>query len=424
MSPERSSVAATLVVAEHAAVEATLPAELAVAVHADGHLHVSPLGPGRFLLRARGKVGVVRHGDLEVRIVPKVPIGRLLYLAAHGGLDAAWRDLDTRLGGVDDPRSALAHVLLRHAERALRPTPFQSYRTEESAERHLRGRVLFERQIARRAGLAMPVELRRDEFDADIVENRVLLAALRRAEPAVDDPALARALGRLRRALDGVRPWPAGRPVPEIPWTRLNLRYRPAIRLARLLLDDGSVELGGDSLDGRAFLLDMPRVFESFLTAALGDALARFGGEVRAQHRTALDEDGEIAMYPDITWWRDGRCRAVVDAKYKRVRGSGEPNADVYQMLAYCTRLGLAEGWLVYADLDGASPASRAIREAGVTVHVEAIDLGGSIERLQASVSALAGRIATPHGIVDRFDDEAIELVTVRSAGGQPSSRK
>ena len=395
MSPEQGSAAATLVVREHATVEATLTAELASAIHADGHLRVAPLGPGRFLLRARGKVGVVRYGDLEVRIVPKVPIGRLLHLAAHGRLDAAWRDLDTRLGGIDDPRSALAHVLVWHVERAFRPTPIQGYRTEESAEYHLRGRVLFERQIARRAGVLMPVELRHDEFDTDIIENRVLLAALRRVDPAVGDPALAHALDRLRHALDGVRPWPAGCPVPEIPWTRLNLRYRPAIRLARLLLDHGSVELEGHAIDGRGFLLDMPSVFESFLTVALADALERFGGEVRAQYRTALDEDDEVVMRPDITWWRDGCCRAVVDAKYKRVSGSSEPNADVYQMLAYCTRLGLDEGWLVYADLDGGSPTSRRIRKAGVTVYVVAIDLGGSIERLQDSVALLAGRLVT-----------------------------
>ena len=49
-------------------------------------------------------------------------------------------------------------------------------------------------------------------------------------------------------------------------------------------------------------LADMPRVFEAFLTATLTDALAGHGGEVRAQHATALDEGDKIAMYPDITW--------------------------------------------------------------------------------------------------------------------------
>ena len=106
---------------------------------------------------------------------------------------------------------------------------------------------------------------------------------------------------------------------------------------------------------------------------------------MRAQYRTTLDEGDEIGLLPDITWWRDGRCRAVVDAKYKRVSNASYPNADAYQMLAYCTRLGLDEGWLIYADLDGGRTASQVIRNAGVTIRVESIDLGGPIERLEAS---------------------------------------
>lgn len=355
----------TISVAEHAAITVELASEVAAAIHAGGHLTVSPLGHGRYRLKAAHRVGVLRYGELELRIVPKVPIGRLLHLAAHGGLDGAWSDLETRLSGVDDPRSALAHVMIWHAQKALAPTPLQGYRTEESAERHLRGRVLFDRQIARRAGVTIPVELRFDEYDRDIVENRVLLAALRRVEPLVDDASLSCTLARLRRKLDGVTPWPSGRRVPEIPWTRLNRRYRAAIRLARLVLERQSLEFDEGSVDGRGFLIDMHRVFEAWLTAALSETMTGFGGDLRAQHPTALDEADTISMYPDITWWRDGRCRAVIDAKYKRVQNASYPNADAYQMLAYCTRLGLGEGWLVYAALEGSPEPSRVIRNAG-----------------------------------------------------------
>ena len=388
----------SITVAEHAAIDVELDAALAAAIHADGHLSVSPSRSGRYRLKAGNSVGIVHYADLEVRIVPKVPIERLLYLAAHGKFDSGWYDLEARLARVADPRSALAHVMVWHAERALRPTPLQGYRTVESSERHLRGRVLFDRQLARRAGVAIPVELRFDEYDLDIVENQVLLAALQRVASTADDPLLLRSLRRSCRSLDSVTPWPSSRPVPEIPWTRLNQRYRPAIRLARLLLEHGSLESGGGGVDGRAFLIDMPRVFEAFLTAGLTDALARHGGEVQAQHVTALDEGAAITMKPDITWWHGDRCRAVIDAKYKRVRNASYPNADAYQMLAYCTRLGVPEGWLVYADLDGSAPVSQVVRNAGVTIHVESIDLGGAIEGVESSVLELAGRLVARVG--------------------------
>ena len=56
------------------------------------------------------------------------------------------------------------------------------------------------------------------------------------------------------------------------------------------------------------------------------------------------------------------------------------PNADVYQMLACCIRLRLQEGWLVYADLDSAAPASTVVPHAGVTIHVESLDGSGTVE--------------------------------------------
>ena len=99
----------------------------------------------------------------------------------------------------------------------------------------------------------------------------------------------------------------------------------------------------------------------------------------------------------------------MVDAKYKRVRNDRHPNADAYQMLAYCTRMGLETGWLIYAGLSGERPVSRVIRNAGVTIRAEAIDLGGSIERLEASVRALAGRLAEAAVCADLGCDEYVQ---------------
>ena len=83
-----------------------------------------------------------------------------------------------------------------------------------------------------------------------------------------------------------------------------------------------------------------------------------------------------------------------IDARYERVRHASYPNADAYRMLARCTRPGLEEGWLTYADLDGGRASARVVRNAGVTIRVASIDLGGSVDGLQGSVGALAARLA------------------------------
>ena len=64
----------------------------------------------------------------------------------------------------------------------------------------------------------------------------------------------------------------------------------------------------------------------------------------------------------------------MVDAKYKAECPEGFPDANLYQMLAYCTVLGLAEGHLVYAQ--GNEPVmSHQIRRTGVTIHRHTLDL-------------------------------------------------
>lgn len=56
--------------------------------------------------------------------------------------------------------------------------------------------------------------------------------------------------------------------------TRFNARYHTALRLAELVLRATSVEheSGGVAVNG--FLLDMPRLFEDFVTVALREVLA------------------------------------------------------------------------------------------------------------------------------------------------------
>ena len=179
------------------------------------HVTVTPTDDnGRYLIKARHKVGVAYYPGLELRIVPKVSVGRLLYMASFvNNADEAWDDVEALLDGVDDPLSAIAHALVFHAENALRPTPLQGYVTHEEAEMRVRGRLLFDRQIASRAGVLLPAELRYDEYELGIAENRVLKAALLLVSRFVREPSLNRRLRHLLAQLDGVEPWCAGHTV-------------------------------------------------------------------------------------------------------------------------------------------------------------------------------------------------------------------
>jgi 5-methylcytosine-specific restriction enzyme subunit McrC len=116
-----------------------------------------------------------------------------------------------------------------------------------------------------------------------------------------------------------------------------------------------------------------------------------------------LDEEKGLILKPDITWVRGGRRVAVIDAKYKSlVDRRTMPNADAYQMLAYCIALGLRRGFLVYAKDANERTRHHTIRRHGYEVLVRSVDVELEPDDLLAQVNAIANEVAAT------VDDEAI----------------
>jgi 5-methylcytosine-specific restriction enzyme subunit McrC len=136
-------------------------------------------------------------------------------------------------------------------------------------------------------------------------------------------------------------------------------------------------------------------VFEDFVTVALCEALVTAdGGRVDGQDPHLFDEAGRVRVLPDIVWKTGGTAVAVADAKYKAEKPAGYPNADLYQLLAYCTVLGLRYGHLIYAK-GGQQPARHVVRQSGIEIICHAVDLDAGSDVLLAQMSALADRIAS-----------------------------
>ena len=72
----------------------------------------------------------------------------------------------------------LALALAAAARRAFVRGLLHGYRTEEEALHTVRGRIRFDEQMRRRSGVPLPVEVRYDEFTDDILENRLVKAAV------------------------------------------------------------------------------------------------------------------------------------------------------------------------------------------------------------------------------------------------------
>ncbi|MCP3767654.1 McrC family protein [Streptomyces sp. MAR25Y5] len=360
-----------------------------------------PYSPGRWSLRAGSKIGAVTltvpgHDDpLTVRVTPKVPVARLFFLLGYG-LDptGAWRDGEVEVAEHRDLLPALAHAVERQVDRALRQGLLQGYRVTEETSMVVRGRIREAEQIRRRFGATLPVEVTYDEFTTDIAENRILRAAVERLLrlPGAPREVRRRLLHQRARLADVMVPV-RGRPLPEWRPSRLNSRYHHALHLARAVLQDASPEHGPGGLRIAGFLFDMNKLFEDFVTVALREALRGSGRTARLQDSHHLDEAAAIRMRPDfVLYGPDGIPCAVADAKYKAEKRGGYPDADLYQMLAYCTTLGLDEGHLVYAK-GNASHAAHRVRHAGILIHQHALDLDQEPAGLLAEVAEVAQRM-------------------------------
>ena len=347
-------------------------------------------------------VGALEIGDLSVLIQPKIGIPQLLSLACYamGVYTAQVERLFEFKEEAETPPDTLALALASAARRAFSRGLLHGYRTEEEALHTVRGRIRFADQIRRRFGIPLPVEVRYDEFTDDITENQLIKAAvLRLGGMRLRSQQARRDLGWVAAMLENVSPVEfAPNDIPEVTFDRLNEHYRGVVGLSRLILRHSAFESKRGAVRATGFLMDMNTLFQEFVTVALREALGvservlYSDKQLTGNRRIHLAEPRRVKLEPDLTWWDGETCTFVGDAKYKRVRVEGVPNADLYQLLAYVTALDLQGGLLIYAQGE-ADTATYQVWHTGKRLEVAALDLRGSLNAVLTRVDGLAGRI-------------------------------
>lgn len=347
-----------------------------------------------WVLVANSRIGVASGSGWELRVKPRLAVPKLFFLLAYAADPKGWKDESAGFAFEADLLDAVASGFSWQALRALERGVLRGYVQIDERLTTIRGRIRFGDQIARSASLPLPVEISYDDYTEDILENRMLKTATLALLRLPRVPALARKrLLKLRGLLDSVSLVDRPREVATPALTRLNERYSAALRLAELILHASSIDTAKGTLEATAFIFDMNKVFEDFVTIALREAMQPYGGTVREQWTGVLDLQRELAIRPDITWWSGTTCLAVADAKYKALQVKGMPNSDAYQMLAYCTALGLPRGFLVYAKDSGERPRSHNVLNSACVIEVRMLDVEVEPFGLLKQVEMLASEI-------------------------------
>ena len=373
----------------------------------EAHVGVRPVGMrGRpsetaWELRPSSHVGVFRCGDLNVVIRPRIPMDRVMFLVGFSLSPGDWGEAPFSLTIDDDILEAIVPAFVRLTQEAIRRGLLQGYRTEEAALSTIRGRIRVSEQVNRRYGWPMPVEVSHDDFTEDIEENRLLKTAIHLlGRMPVKSAEAIQGLNGLRPAFASVSLGTYRRGVvPEVHYTRLNRNYRPAVEMARLAIGSTLLEFLHGEAVGASLLVDMNRVFGTFVRTALRQELRLSESQWPAAPTPGrplhLAEEGQVRVNPGLSWWRGSRCVFVGDTRYTSAEDAGDGGghqSDIYRMLAYCTAADLPSGLLVYAGGQAESAVHR-IRHSEKTIEVVSLDLSGTPGETLEQVQALAERV-------------------------------
>jgi len=313
----------------------------------------------------------------RLQITPKVPITNLFYMISTA-FELPWpfREEIAKFQEFEDVLSAIAQVFADMVEHRLEIGLYRSYVEVENNLKCLRGRINFAEDLRQNSLARHHIYCRYTEFTWDIEENQIVRQVAHLLNGWGFHPQLRLRLSHLDTALAEVRPTALAASVIErFRYNRFDEDYRQIHQLCRLFLEGGSLSEHLGVWDSRAFLVDMNKLFEAFVTQLL-ESRTHESLMVVAQAPLPLGEDGKVNMRPDLLIECDGRPRVVADCKYKQTESEIYKNHDFYQVLAYCIATGVRYGFLIYPlSTERVSDAVK-IRNTDIIIEQTAIDLG------------------------------------------------
>lgn len=357
-------------------------------------------------------IGELRFEDRELRIEPRLGIDVIGAWLAHAlnvtavpntAAKAANGPLIVQI--IDRVWSSAVADAARHGTPRLR-------RTTHHDHVFVRGRVDIAGTVRHRAANRPLMTMVRNERDLHNPVSRVLVLAdrvLRSLLPVKPSwrPALTETvLGQLRGAVGAHPQLPDRLALRGVRYTPISRRYQRVAQLSYEIARRQGHFTSATSSDVSGVLIDVAELWELFL---LHSARKAFGPS-HVEHGTA-ERDGAFLLQsstgaaslgrlkPDILIKdADGKLRAVIDAKYKRLRSwagspSGVDRGDLYQLAAYLAGHDVPLGVLAYPPSDDdQAPAHSAgpwLTRNGQTARFERISVG--LKEASTELSVLIG---------------------------------
>jgi len=343
----------------------------------DLHLRHMPLSVdgGQAYLRAEGIAGELRLFGRNIQVIPKFIEDELLI--------ADWQEtILTMLARAHRreftysplkkiklrPVSFVDHMALAYIDAlksALKQEPIHTYKVREEINPYIRGRLSIERQLQILWTQPHKLHCEVDYLDTNNQFNRLLLWGIQRFVSLVKDDQIKRRLFEMYQEIPSVSDVSLGYIQFPLSTPAQFEHYREAIEIASVLARGYSHGQSSGPYDSYGYLLNMEKLFETFVARSLALAIDRLGSpyHVVAQHSHlyAVPKDHNGKAYytrPDnVVMGLGNAIQLVIDAKYKALSDSDEgslsrpKNSDVYQLFASCVSHKCQRGMLVHPKM-------------------------------------------------------------------------
>jgi len=388
--------------------EAALPREVydVLRTRYAGKIDLTPTERhGTYKVAARDFVGRISlPGGMMLVIQPKVGVSNLFYMLCAAPALARFHPPPAQIAENPDILPFIFSALVNGIESLARRGLYKAYVSQEEDLSFVRGRINLTAQLTRYGRLKHRHVCRYADLTSDVPENRVVASTLRYLPTLLQDQSESglvhrtRYLSRLFGGISLVSRRDALALLSTIKLHRLNAQYGPVLSLCGLALRNLTLDERPGPHPFASFLVDMPRLFESFLTVKLRESLPRYGLRAVAQQHDYLDEGRRVGIRPDVlVYSRSGATPLLVlDAKYRSLDDNGSDiSRDLYQVSAYMDRYGLHHGVLVYPQFEDATDTRLKMRGTPKHLHVITLSLvAPDPSQLEQRCANLAGQIA------------------------------
>lgn len=334
----------------------------------------------------------------RLRISPKIPARNLFrMLASAYELPSPFREEPAATAALDEVLEFVVEYFVDRVQERIDRGLYREYVEREENLPVVKGRIVFADDIRANFALRQRTWCRFGELTWDVPDNQVLRQVANLLAGWGFSTQLTSRLGRIVALLDEVSD---SRFVSDdlagFRYHRHNDDYWELHQLCRIFLEFSSPNEDVGPVPLRSFLIDMNVLFERFVEQQFRLMLKR-PWSVEYQSHAWLAEGGRVLLKPDLVIRRGNKPQLVLDCKYKRLETGRYKNHDLYQVLAYCTALGLNVGTLIYPRHLTTIDEMFRVQNSTVALSQISLDLSGHwlevLDGVRALVDDVMGRL-------------------------------